>query len=94
MLDTEYESFQYESFEDYKKKKPIEHNFTNLYRMTKDYYTNKDNLKMVDYGLRTLNKKILKDFTRILILIKYDYTDNISNKGNIIQSHIKMNINN
>ena len=88
MLDTEYESFQYESFEDYKKKKPIEHNFTNLYRMTKDYYTNKDNLKMVDYGLRTLNKKILKDFTRILILIKYDYTDNISNKGNIIQKII------
>ena len=88
MLDTEYESFQYRSFEDYKIKKPIEHNFTNLYRMTKNYYTNKDNLKMVDYGLRTLNKKILKDFTRILILIKYDYTDKISNKGNIIQKII------
>ena len=88
MLDTEYESFEYKSFEDYKIKKPIEHNFTNLYRMTKNYYTNKDNLKMVDYGLRTLNKKILKDFTRILILIKYDYTDKISNKGNIIQKII------
>lgn len=89
MLDTEYESFQYESFENSKKDEHLKYNFTNLYRMTKDYYINKDNLKMVEYGLRTANKKILKDFTRILILIKYDNTENnISNKGNIIQKII------
>ena len=84
MLENQYEQYKYSY-----KINDNDYEIENLYRMTKDYYINKDNLKMVDYGLRTANKKILKDFTRILILIKYDNTENnISNKGNIIQKII------
>lgn len=58
---------------------------TELYIMNKNYYINNDNLKMVNYGLRTANKKIIKDFRRILILITEDYGDKIINKREIIK---------
>lgn len=60
-------------------------NITELYIMNKNYYINNDNLKMVNYGLRTANKKIIKDFRRILILITEDYGDKIINKREIIK---------
>tara|TARA_Y100001970_G_scaffold170513_2_gene208417 strand:+ start:141 stop:2771 length:2631 start_codon:yes stop_codon:yes gene_type:complete len=44
-----------------------------LYIMSKEYYIKKDNIKMVKYGLRTENKKILKDFTRLTILLGESY---------------------
>jgi hypothetical protein len=79
---------QYEPYEYSYKEKDTDIKLDKLYRMAKDYYINKDNLKMVDYGLRTANKKILKDFTRILILIKSDIENNISNKDNIVKKII------
>ena len=60
-------------------------NIKELYIMNKNYYINNDNLKMVNYGLRTSNKKIIKDFRRILILITEDYDDKIINKREIIK---------
>ena len=50
----------------------IIHNSINLSIMDKSYYIVKDNLKMVDYGLRTMNKKILKDFARLSLLLGED----------------------
>jgi hypothetical protein len=48
------------------------YNSINLSIMDKNYYIVKDNLKMVDYGLRTMNKKILKDFARLSLLLGED----------------------
>jgi len=48
------------------------YNSINLSIMDKSYYIVKDNLKMVDYGLRTINKKILKDFARLSLLLGED----------------------
>lgn len=62
---------------------------TEIYIMTKDYYVNKDNLKMVNYGLRTANKKIIKDFNRIYLLLNEDYTDEINEKDDLVSNIIK-----
>ena len=43
-----------------------------IYNMRKEYYIKEDNLKMVEYGLRTENKKIIKDFNRIILLLEED----------------------
>lgn len=51
-----------------------------IYNMRKDYYIKEDNLKMVEYGLRTENKKIIKDFNRIILLLE---EDNSLNRGMI-----------
>ena len=62
---------------------------TEIYIMTKDYYINKDNLKMVNYGLRTANKKIIKDFNRIYLLLKEDYTNEIKKKKELVKNIIE-----
>ena len=50
------------------------YNYNNnlIHNMNKDYYIKQDNLKMVEYGLRTANKKILKDYNRIILLLNED----------------------
>ena len=73
MINDEYDKLEYNK------------NITELYIMNKNYYINNDNLKMVTYGLRTANKKIIKDFRRILIMIIEDYGNKIINKREIIR---------
>tara|TARA_B110000091_G_C13821068_1_gene480855 strand:+ start:183 stop:4952 length:4770 start_codon:yes stop_codon:yes gene_type:complete len=58
----------------------------NLYTMSEMYYIEKDNLKMVNYGLRTDNFKILKDFRRILLLFLTNSNVNKNNPEELLQT--------
>ena len=67
------------------------YNSINLTIMDKNYYIIKDNLKMVKYGLRTENKKILKDFSRLSLLLREDTALVLKlNKENVLSSMINM----
>jgi hypothetical protein len=71
-------------------------NINNLFKMTKDFYINYDNLKLVKFGLREVNKKIIKDFQRIYILFSEDTNLQNTNPNviNYIINKIKELINN